>query len=381
MEQIDSEHFASLAGTGIYSHIANSQHSKPFHDYVEKSIKHTIGDFNNPYMDAVSGKHHRWKHGHDLLDVLGGADDPLGKGKAGFGHLATDLFTKDGLPLPGMSKEYLGSGMVKTLESLGVEKPIKWLNMNGFDHLFGGISLIEAGDDLSQALSAEVVDFTWETAFDTFGEGTLEIYFGLETANVWLVASGVMEYVSGSIMLYKDLTYVEPTLTEQIIDNLPTQSEIVSALGFYIMASSLKNYISFSRGRITQDEVVKNTITDVSVSLSSFTITKSLIATLATGATGGMLLPILIGGGSSLLLRQLFKMAFPTNPILITESELWEQSPFEYNSPWSKSVFNNGNTWNNSIFDNKDNNPWQESIFKKQDEIIKIGISSKPNKT
>ena len=370
MEHIEAEHLASLGGSGIYSHIVNSQHSKPFHDYVEKSIKNSIGDFTNPYMDAVSGKHHRWKHGHDLFDVMGGSSNPLGKGKEGLGHLATDLFTKDGLPLPGMSKEYLGSGIVKTLESLGIERPIKWLNMNGFDHLFGGISLAESGHDLSQALSAEVIDFTWETAFDTFGEGTLEIYFGLQTANIWLVSSGVTEYVAGSIILYKDVMredeiFIEPTLTEQLIENLPTQSEIISALGFYIMASSLKNYISFSRGNITKDELVKNTITDVSVSLSSFTITKSLIATLATGATGGMLLPILIGGGSSLLLRQLFKMAFPTNPILITESELWEQSPFQYNSPWGKSAFDNGNIWHNSVFDNKDNNQWQESVFKR----------------
>ena len=73
----------------------------------------------------------------------------------------------------------------------------------------------------------------------------------------------------------------------------------------------------------------------------------------------------MIGGGSSLLLRQLFKITFPSNPILITESELWEQSPFEYNSPLGKSVFDNGNVWNNSVFDNKKNNPWQESVFKR----------------
>ena len=365
MEQINAEHLASLGGNGIYSYIANSQHSKPFHDFVEKSIKSTIGDFKNPYMDAVSGKWHRWQHGHDLIDVAGLSSNALGKGREGFGHLVTDLFTKDGLPLPGMSKDYLGAGIVKTLENIGVDKPIKWLNMNGFDHLFSGLSLAEAGHDLSQAISSEVIDFTWETAFDTFGEGTLEIYFGLQTVNPLLIASGITEYISGSIMLYKDLTYVEPTLIEKLIDNLPSQSEIVSALGFYIMASSLKNYMAFSKGNITNNELIKNTITDISVSLSSFTISKSLIATLATGATGGILLPILIGGGTSLLLRQLFKMAFPSNPILITENELWKQSPFKYNSPWGKNTFNNGNIWNNSIFDNKNNNPWQKSVFKK----------------
>jgi len=364
MEFDETEHFASLGGDGLYSFVANSQYSKPFHDYAEDCVKNTIGELKNPYMDMVNGKWHRWKHGHDILDVLGGAPCPEGRGLKAFGHLLTDLFTKDGLPLPGMSEGYLGGSIVKTLESLGVKNPIKWLNMNGFDHLFGGLSAIGAATDATEALSQEVVDFTWETAFDTFGDGALEIYFGVETANVVLLASGVTEVASGAIMLYKDQTYIEPTLTEKILDNIPTESEIVSAFGFYIMAASLRNYISFSRNKINEGELIRKTATDISVSLTSFIISKSLIATFATGATGGMLLPVLIGGGTSLLLRQLFISAFPDKKILITENELWEQSPFEYNSPWGKSAFQTGSAWNNSVFDHKDGNPWQESVFK-----------------
>ena len=41
-----------------------------------------------------------------------------------------------------MSKNYLGSGMVDTLKSFVVESPIIWLFMNGFYHLFGGLSAL-----------------------------------------------------------------------------------------------------------------------------------------------------------------------------------------------------------------------------------------------
>lgn len=371
MEYVDPEHLASLTGNGLYSYIATSQHSQPFHNFVEKTIKNTIGDFKNPYMDAVSGKWHRWKHGHDPLDIFGQMiQDPMGRGKLDFGHFLTDFLTKDGMPLPGLSKNYLGSGIVNTLENLGVERPIKWLNMNGFDHLFGGISLTESSHDLYQAtLSPEDINFTWETALDTFGEGTLEIAFGLQTANLSFIASGVTEYISGSIILYKDIARDNLPIYEKLIENLPSQAQLTSALAFYMAISSLKSYISYSKGNITKTELRKNTLIDVSTSLGSFAITKSLITTISIGGiTGGMLLPILIGGGSSLLLREILVSAYP-NKITISEADLWGKSPFQYESPWGKSSFNNDNIWqkdifqNNSVFDN--GNIWQKDIFQK----------------
>jgi len=354
MESISEEHLASLFGGGLYSYIANSQHSKPFHDFAEKTVKNLIGEHQNPYMDSLMGKHHRWKHGHDILDIRGTKE---------INHLLTDILTKDGLPLPAMSKNYLGSGMVDTLKSFGVESPIKWLNMNGFDHLFGGLSALEAGHDISQALSSEEIDFTWETAFDTFGEGSLKIIFGLETFNPILLASGVTEYVAGSVLIYKDIARDNLPIYEQIINNIPSQAQLVSAIGFYLMISSLKNYIFYKNGKISKEELKHNTITDVSVSLGTFAITKSLITTMAVGgATGGMLLPLLIGGGTSLLLREVFTLAFPNNKILITENELWEQSPFQYDSPWNKASFENSNIWQDNIFDN--GSIWQKNLFK-----------------
>lgn len=354
MNEVESEHLSSLSGAGLYSYIANSEHSKPFHDGIEKTIKNSIGDWKNIEMDAVAGKWHRWKHGHDLLDI---------RGKKEIGHLMTDIFTKDGLPLPAMSKNYLGNGMVKTLESFGVDKPIKWLNMNGFDHFFGAVSILESGHDFSQALSTEQIEFTWETAFDTFGEGTLEIILGLKTFNHVLLTSGITEYAAGYIMLYKDISRENTPILEQVINNLPSMEQIVSAFGFYILLSALKNHVAYLNGKINILEFRNQTLTDVSISLGTFAISKSLITTMAVGSvTGGMLLPLLIGGATSLLLREVFKFVFPKNQILITEIELWEQSLFEYNSPWNKNVLKSNNVWQNDIFNN--GNIWQEKIFK-----------------
>jgi hypothetical protein len=368
MENIELDHMASLSGSGLYSYIANSHHSKPFHDSIEKTIKNSIGDWKNVEMDAVAGKWHRWKHGHDILDVRGANE---------IGHLMTDFFTKDGFAfLPGMSKEYLGNFIVSVLKSFGVTNPIKWLNMNGFDHIFGWVSMVESGHDISQAISSEQIDFTWETAFDTFGEGTIEIAFGLETFNPVLLTSGVTEYAAGSITLYKDISRDNALIYEKIIDNLPNQGQIVSALGFYMLLASLKNYVAYSNGKINIQEFRNKTFTDVSISLGTFVITKSLITTIALGSvTGGMLLPLLIGGGTSLLLKESFSLAFPNNKILITENELWCKSPIQYHSPWTSDIHNNehelcqqrsfeyDSLWSQNVFDNG-NDLWQKDFSK-----------------
>jgi hypothetical protein len=384
MENVELDHLASLSGSGIYSYIGNSHQSKPFHDFVEKNIKNTIGDFKNPYMDRADlakldgWYNHRWKHpGHDPIDITKSIiTDPMGRGQLDAGHFVTDFFTKAGMPLPGMSKEYLGGSIVNTLESIGVEKPIKWLNMNGFDHFFGWSSLIESGDDTSIALSDEAVDFTWETAFDTFGEGTLEIYFGLQTTNIIMLTSGINEYAAGSILLYKDMKRDHSSIYENLLNNLPNQVQLTTALGFYLTLSSVKNYIYYTNGKITKDQLNKTIISETLISLSSFAITKSLITTMAVGGvTGGMLLPLLIGGSASLLLKQLFETAFPNHKISISENDLWSKSPIQYNSPWTSDIYNNGNElwqktpqeytsiWSQNIFDNNDN-IWQKDLLK-----------------
>jgi hypothetical protein len=366
MDQVDSEQLSSLSGNGVYSYIANSSnHSKPFHDYVEKQIKSTIGDFRDPYMDAVSGKWHRWKHGHETFEILDKVvKDPFGRGKDMTGHFLTDIFTKDGMPIPGMSKDYLGSGMVSTLEGIGVDRPIKWLNMNGFDYALGGLSISESTHDLSQALNSDTVDLTWEKAFDTYGEGFINFYFGIQTANIVLLASAATEFTAGSIIAYKSISRENTSIYERVLDNLPSQSEMVSALGFFLTILSLKNYISYINGKTSKSNFKKNTIVDLATSLSSFAITKSLIATLSVGAaSGGMLLPLLIGGGSSMIFRGVFQSAFPNNRLFISEQDLWEKSPFEYKSPWLNNVIDNSSMWREDVFDNK--NIWQKGVFDK----------------
>ena len=289
----------------MYSYISTSQLSKPFHNTSEKWVKGLIGEFRNPFMDVptITGKWHRWKIGHDPVDIARSIfTDPFGRGFQDTGHFITDLFTKDGLPLPGMGKEYLGESMVKLLESLGVNSPIKWLNMNGFDYIFGGGQLIEASSDLNLAMTQENIKLDFDLWLDTFGEGALDVYLGLNTANIALLSAGIMEFSAGLISAYKSFNYVEPSLASQILEALPSASEIGSAFGFYVALATMKAVLS----KNAQYSFIESLLHDVSISTVSYCITKSLIQLFFPLSTPiSMFFSILIGGGSSLLMRKL----------------------------------------------------------------------------
>jgi len=216
--------------------------------------------------------------------------------------------------------------------------------------------LFDATSDLSLAFSDEVIEFTWETAWNTFGEGALELYFGAQTGNVMLVTSGVGEFVAGSIMLYKDLTRseIETSFLERLIENIPSSNQILSAFGFYLTLTAFRNIVFYKLGKIDKDEIIRASLIDISTSLGCFAITKTILPAITVGGlTGGMLLPILIGAGSSILLRSLFKNIFKKRDVIQeSDLELWIKSPFEFQSPWNK-----------SIFENSENDVWQKSVF------------------
>lgn len=157
--------------------------------------------------DFISGFHHRYKGGHDLL-----IDVPqtfLNKGfRDGINHLGhiilTDFPTKTGIPIPGFSKIGLG----QYLESIGIHKG--WLNINIMDGSIGFFAISEGHTDLLQSLSGNL-DMNAFTFFDTFVEGSLEIAFGISTKNPFLVLGGIENILAGVVSSFKTISvYVDP---------------------------------------------------------------------------------------------------------------------------------------------------------------------------
>lgn len=181
---------------------------KMLRDSVDGFVDRLIpGLSHNPIADSAKGYGHRYIAGHDLLlDVprTFSSHGPV-EGLRHAGHvLLTDFPTKAGIPIPGFSQ----SGLGHLLEKAGIHEG--WVQVNIFDTGWGVIAFTEGASDLAQALHGTLT-MDWGTSFDTFVEGSAEIYFALSTQNPFLLAGGVENILAGLVSTWNTLTvYVDP---------------------------------------------------------------------------------------------------------------------------------------------------------------------------
>ena len=199
-------------------------------DILEISVKSAVGSAQYAYMhipadvlrntvdglfpslaknvaaDAVSGFGHRWVHGHDLItDIVPQFFRHPVHASQQAGHiLLTDFPTKAGIPIPGFSQSGLGSLLV----DLGIPKG--YLSLNMMDTGIGLLAIGEGSCDLISAMSGNVPMDAW-TAFDTFGEGGIELALGYSTQNPLLIGAGIENILAGCVSTLKTFTdYVDP---------------------------------------------------------------------------------------------------------------------------------------------------------------------------
>ena len=160
----------------------------------------------NAAADAVSGFGHRWVHGHDLIMDIAGQffRHPVHAVKQAGHILLTDFPTKAGIPIPGFSQSGLGSLLV----DMGIPKG--YLSLNMMDAGIGLLAIGEGSGNLISAMSGNVPMDAW-TAFDTFGEGGIELALGYSTQNPLLIGAGIENILAGCVSTLKTFTdYVDP---------------------------------------------------------------------------------------------------------------------------------------------------------------------------
>ena len=155
----------------------------------------------NAAADAVSGFGHRWVHGHDLIMDIAGQffRHPVHAVKQAGHILLTDFPTKAGIPIPGFSQSGLGSLLV----DMGIPKG--YLSLNMMDAGIGLLAIGEGSSDLISAMSGNVPMDAW-TAFDTFGEGGIELALGYSTQNPLLIGAGIENILAGCVSTLKTFT-------------------------------------------------------------------------------------------------------------------------------------------------------------------------------
>lgn len=161
----------------------------------------------NPLADSARGFGHRYVAGHDLfLDVPKTlASHGPSEAYRHAGHvILTDFPTKAGIPIPFFSQ----SGLGHFLEQAGIDRG--WLQISAFDTGIGILAVAEGTSDLIQALQGNL-SMNWGVFFDTFGEGAIEVGFGLSTQNPVLLFAGIENLLTGIAATWNKLTiYVDP---------------------------------------------------------------------------------------------------------------------------------------------------------------------------
>lgn len=169
----------------------------------------------NAAADFLSGRWHRWKGGHDLImDIFPEFfRDPVQAIRQAGHILLTDFPTKDGIPIPGCSRSGLGMLFDNFTNNIGGVIHInarEWLSLNIMDAGIGLLAIGEGSSDLISAMSGNVPMDAW-TAFDTFGEGGIELALGYSTQNPLLIGAGIENILAGCVSTLKTFTdYVDP---------------------------------------------------------------------------------------------------------------------------------------------------------------------------
>ena len=194
--------------------------------------------------DFIKGYGHRWKGGHDLFSDVPRTlldDGPL-RALKHVGHLLTDLPTKAGIPIPGLSGNSLGQWLI----DMGIPKG--YLSIHWADGCLGVLSISEGSTDIIQALSGALTMNT-ATFFDTFAEGGVEIALAAAAKNAWGLAAfnpaiagylgGIENILAGIISAYKTLSvYVDPLV---FFGSAGTSALIGFGISYGLAEGSLSN--------------------------------------------------------------------------------------------------------------------------------------------
>lgn len=199
-----------LPGQALYAKI-DAETLRNFTDTLfAKFAKCSDADFKKGYG-------HRWEGGHDLLIDVPSTFAEHGPIR-GLNHAAhillTDLPTKAGIPIPGLSGS---SSLGQWLVEAGIPKG--YLSIHWADGALGILAISEGSSDILSAIHGTLT-MSAATFYDTFAEGGAEIAlvlaaqsaFGLAAFNpAFVIAGGIENILAGVISVYQTASvYVDP---------------------------------------------------------------------------------------------------------------------------------------------------------------------------
>lgn len=230
-----------------FSHAASENLSKALFESSGKTLTghwmDATGNFRHLYPDNVSVGFHRIHGHHFLTDGLTTLKDPNLSFIDFTRHLATDVVTKNGLPLlPESAVRAIASAL-----SISPTQVMPWVSMNLLD--IGG-SVLAVGHTATNVTTIVNGSAQWGLGYagGTFGVGALKMSGGLVTHNPILLGAGAVDVGCGVVTAYD--YYSQPFFCGVPVSDLLR----ASAIGGGIAAALGVLELSLSRTKRSRSE-------------------------------------------------------------------------------------------------------------------------------
>lgn len=262
-----------LASIGLFDYAVAENISKSLFESAGKTLTghwmDATGPYQNLYPKGVSVGWHRMHGHHFLSDAIHVSKDPNLSLIDFYKHLATDIVTKNGIPI-------LPESIVRSLaELLGVTptKIMPWVSMNLLDVGTSIFSVSHAGSNLISLVNGSA-EWSFGYALNTFGVGSLEVAVGAQTTNPILIGSGVVDIACGTVKAYQ--YYTQPFLCGVPVAEILNASAVGAGFGAILatveMALSDRNTSTSEKvkkflGRVSTSSLL-STLSVISVPLS-----------------------------------------------------------------------------------------------------------------
>jgi len=191
----------SLSEAGLFPHDIAEKISKSIFESSGKTLTghwmDATGQFKSTFPKGVSVGWHRIHGHHFITDGIRAFKDPNLSVIDFYKHLATDVVTKNGLPL-------LSESVVRNLALiLGISptKVMPWVSMNFLEIGGSVLAFCHAGSNVTSIIY-DTAEWSSGYAIDTIGIGATEVVSGVFTKNPILIGSGTVDVACGTVTSY-----------------------------------------------------------------------------------------------------------------------------------------------------------------------------------
>jgi len=245
-----------LAKIGLFDHKVAEKITKGLLESAGSTLTGQWMD-QGRYFPGVASPWHRMYRHHFLTDAVKVWQDPNLSVVDFYKHLATDVVTKNGLPI-------LPEETIRSLANvLGITptKIMPWVSFNILDIGASVTAVAHSGSNLISVIGGSA-EWSLGYAANTFGVGAAKIVSGIFSENPVILASGAVDIACGTITAYD--YYTQPFICGVPVSEILNHAALGASFGSIIALAEIfltrKSTSKLEKLKIISEKVGTSTV-------------------------------------------------------------------------------------------------------------------------